>query len=197
VPWLIARYVLSYPKPINIHILKQMLITLTFELFVMGPGLSCAAQSKLYLVTFMDLTKKVKAAAPTIKSLCTWTAYKHMHEIKHVHILCVITCICIYLCVSCVYPLQYLNVWQILYDMHTIHADTYHAASIHSDMHISHLAISLQFINTYTVIHIQTDIHKIQTDACHTAHIHTHAHFTLGHFSAIHDWYIEIQADIT
>jgi hypothetical protein len=63
VPWLIATYGLSYPKSIEIHLLKEMMIALIDENSMLGPGLSCAAQSKLYSVAFMDLTKKVKAAA--------------------------------------------------------------------------------------------------------------------------------------
>ena len=70
--WLIATYGLSYPKSIEIFRLKEMLIAIIDENHMLGQDPSCAAQSKLYSVAFMDLTKKVKAAAGiSILLLCT------------------------------------------------------------------------------------------------------------------------------
>ena len=59
--------------------------------------------------------------------------------------------------------------------MHLIHTDTCHTASIHTHIHILHLA---NFSVIYQYIQIQTDIHKIHTDTCHTVHIHTHMHIS-------------------
>ena len=59
--------------------------------------------------------------------------------------------------------------------MHLVHTDTCHTASIHTHIHILHLA---NFSVIYQYIQIQTDIHKIHTDTCHTVHIHTHMHIS-------------------
>jgi hypothetical protein len=75
--WLIATYGLSYPKSIEIlliaiNLLIAMLIAIIDENHMFGQDPSCAAPSKLYSVAFMDLTKKVKAAAGIyILLLCT------------------------------------------------------------------------------------------------------------------------------
>ena len=71
VQWLIATYRLSYAKSIDMPLLKEMLISIIDENNLLGPGLSCAAQSKLYAIAFMDLTKKVKAAAGIILLSCS------------------------------------------------------------------------------------------------------------------------------
>ena len=63
VPWLIARYGLSYPKTMETHVLKEMLIAIIDQNKLLGPYDSCAAQSKIYAVAFQDLAKKVKNAA--------------------------------------------------------------------------------------------------------------------------------------
>ena len=63
VPWLVATYGLSYPKSIEILRLKEMLIAIIDQNHFLEMDLSCAQQSKLYSVAFMDLTKRVKAAA--------------------------------------------------------------------------------------------------------------------------------------
>lgn len=60
VPWLIATYGLSYAKSIEMPLLKEMLIAIIDENNMLGPGLSCAAQSKFYAIAFTDLTKKSK-----------------------------------------------------------------------------------------------------------------------------------------
>ena len=61
--WLVATYGLSYPKSIEILRLKEMLIAIIDKNHFLEMDLSCAQQSKLYSVAFMDLTKRVKAAA--------------------------------------------------------------------------------------------------------------------------------------
>ena len=86
---------------------------------------------------------------------------------------------------SCISFLQLMNIWldttdsqryrHILHDMHLVHTDTCHTASIHTHIHILHLA---NFSVIYQYIQIQTDIHKIHTDTCHTVHIHTHMHIS-------------------
>ena len=63
VPWLIAKYGLSYPKTMETHVLKEMLIAIIDQNKLLGPYDSCAAQSKIYAVAFQDLVKKVKNAA--------------------------------------------------------------------------------------------------------------------------------------
>lgn len=63
VPWLIARYGLSYPKTMETHVLKEMLIAIIDQNKLLGPYDSCAEQSKIYAVAFQDLVKKVKNAA--------------------------------------------------------------------------------------------------------------------------------------
>jgi hypothetical protein len=63
VPWLIATYGLSYPKTMETHVLKEMLIAIIDQNKLLGPYDSCAAQSKIYAVAFQDLVKKVKNAA--------------------------------------------------------------------------------------------------------------------------------------
>ena len=63
VPWLIARYGLSYPKTMETHVLKEMLIAIIDQNKLLGPFDSCAEQSKIYAVAFQDLAKKVKNAA--------------------------------------------------------------------------------------------------------------------------------------
>ena len=63
VPWLIASYGLSYPKTIDIGVLKEMLIAIIDQNKLLGPDVSCAVQSRLYPVGFQDLVKKVKNAA--------------------------------------------------------------------------------------------------------------------------------------
>ena len=63
VPWLIASYGLSYPKTIDISVLKEMLIAIIDQNKLLGPDVSCAVQSRLYPVGFQDLVKKVKNAA--------------------------------------------------------------------------------------------------------------------------------------
>jgi hypothetical protein len=63
VPWLIARYGLSYPKTMETHVLKEMLIATIDQNKLLGPYDSCAEQSKIYAVAFQDLVKKVKNTA--------------------------------------------------------------------------------------------------------------------------------------
>ena len=63
VPWLIAKYGLSYPKTMETHVLKEMLIAIIDQNKLLGPYDSCAEQSKIYAVAFQDLAKKVKNAA--------------------------------------------------------------------------------------------------------------------------------------
>ena len=58
-----STYGLSYAKSIELPLLKEMLIAIIDENNMLGPGLSCAAQSKSYAIAFTDLAKRVKAAA--------------------------------------------------------------------------------------------------------------------------------------
>ena len=75
VPWLIATYGLSYPKTMETHVLKEMLIAIIDQNKLLGPYDSCAAQSKIYAVAFQDLVKKVKnAAGLSFDMLCCTSA---------------------------------------------------------------------------------------------------------------------------
>jgi len=75
VPWLIAKYGLSYPKTMETHVLKEMLIAIIDQNKLLGPYDSCAAQSKIYAVAFQDLVKKVKnAAGLSFTMLCCTSA---------------------------------------------------------------------------------------------------------------------------
>ncbi len=63
VPWLIATYALSYAKSIQIDHWKEMLIAIIDENQLMGEGVLCIAQSKIYSIVLLTLPKKVEAAA--------------------------------------------------------------------------------------------------------------------------------------
>ena len=69
--------------------------------------------------------------------------------------------------------------------MHFIHTDTCHTASIHTHIHILHLA---NFSVIYLILLIHTDTNRYSQNTyrymSYCAHTYSYAHFTLSQFSS-------------